>query len=104
MKKMIGKAYPEQVKRINQLLGENRDEYTLVDVFNLLPSKIQWNGMGGYLKISKFDIVYSSLETELEGKVVALFSFMLTNENVFDAFIAALEFFKAHKDIEILED
>ena len=105
MKKMIGKASSEQVKRINQLLGENRDAYTLVDVFNILPSKIRWNGMSGYLKISKFDIVYSSLETELEGKVVAMFSFLLTNENVFDAFITALEFFNKHKeDIEILED
>ena len=103
MKKMIGKALDEQVVKINQLLDENRDEYTLVDVFNILPSKIQWHGMEGYLKISKYDIVYSCLESEMQGKVAAIFSFILNNENVFDAFIEALEFFKKH-DVKFLED
>lgn len=104
MKKMIEKASPEQVKRINQLLGENRDEYTLADVFNILPSKIRYRGKEGYLRISKFDIVYSSLETELKGEIVELFSFMLNKENVFDAFIAAIEFFRNHEEVVILED
>ena len=108
MKKMIEKASPEQVKRINQLigenLGENRDEYTLADVFNILPSKIRYRGKEGYLRISRFDIVYSSLETELKGEIVELFSFMLNKENVFDAFIAAIEFFRKHEEVVILEE
>ena len=104
MKKMIEKAYPEQVEMINQLLGENRDEYTLADVFNILPSKIRYMGKEGYLRISKFDIVYSSLETELKGEIVELFSFMLNKENVFDAFIAAIEFFRNHEEVVIWED
>ena len=104
MKKMIEKAYPEQVEMINQLLGENRDEYTLADVFNILPSKIRYRGKEGYLRISRFDIVYSSLETELKGEIVELFSFMLNKENVFDAFIAAIEFFRNHEEVVIWED
>ena len=104
MKKMIEKAYPEQVEMINQLLGENRDEYTLADVFNILPSKIRYMGKEGYLRISKFDIVYSSLETELKGEIVEMFSFMLNKENVFDAFIAAIEFFRNHEEVVIWED
>lgn len=104
MKKMIEKASPEQVERINQLIGENRDEYTLADVFNILPSKIRYMGKEGYLRISKFDIVYSSLETELKGEIVEMFSFMLNKENVFDAFIAAIEFFRNHEEVVIWED
>ena len=104
MKKMIEKASPEQVKRINQLLRENRDEYTLADVFNILPSKIRYRGKEGYLRISKFDIVYSSLETELKGEIVEMFSFMLNKENVFDAFITAIEFFRNHEEVVIWED
>ena len=104
MKKMIEKAYPEQVEMISQLLGENRYEYTLADVFNILPSKIRYRGKEGYLRISRFDIVYSSLETELKGEIVELFSFMLNKENVFDAFIAAIEFFRNHEEVVIWED
>ena len=104
IKKMLHEALEEQVPIINELLGEERDTYYLDDIYNILPNKITWNKKTGYLKISKYDIVYSSLETELEGSVVALFSYMTGYLNVFDAFIEALEFFKKYKEqIIILE-
>lgn len=104
-KKMLHQALEEQVTKINKLLGEERENYYLDDIYNILPNKITWNKKTGYLKISKYDIVYSSLETEKEGKVVALFSFMIGYLNVFDAFIEALEFFKKHEDkITIIEN
>lgn len=104
-KKMLHQALEEQVPKINELLGEERENYYLDDIYNILPNKITWNNRTGYLKISKYDIVYSSLETEKEGKVVALFSFMIGYLNVFDAFIEALEFFKKYEDkITILEN
>jgi len=103
-KKMLHQALEEQVTKINKLLGEERENYYLDDIYNILPNKITWNNRTGYLKISKYDIVYSSLETEKDGKVVALFSFMIGYLNVFDAFIEALEFFKKYEDtITILE-
>ena len=103
-KKMFHQALEEQVTKINKLLGEERENYYLDDIYNILPNKITWNNRTGYLKISKYDIVYSSLETEKDGKVVALFSFMIGYLNVFDAFIEALEFFKKYEDtITILE-
>lgn len=103
-KKMLHQALEEQVTKINKLLGEERENYYLDDIYNILPNKIIWNNRTGYLKISKFDIIYSSLETEMDGKVVALFSFMIGYLNVFDAFIEALEFFKKYEDtITILE-
>ena len=105
MKKMVENALPEQVKQINRILKEERDNYTVADVFNILPCKIMYQEKTGYIKISKFDIVYSSLETERENKVVIMWSFMLNNQNIFDAFIQALEWFEKHNlDIEILED
>lgn len=103
-KKMIHQALEEQVQIINELLGEERDNYYLDDIYNILPNKITWNEKIGYLKISKYDIVYSSLETEMKGQVVVLFSYMIGNLNVFDAFIEAIKFLNKYKDqITILE-
>ena len=104
-KKMLHQALEEQVEKINKLIGEERENYYLDDIYNILPNKITWNKKTGYLKISKYDIVYSSLETEMDGQVVALFSYILGNLNIFDAFIEALEFFKKYEDkITILEN
>ena len=103
-KRMIHQALEEQVPIINELLGEERDNYYLDDIYNILPNKITWNEKTGYLKISKYDIVYSSLETEMKGQVVVLFSYMIGNLNVFDAFIEAIKFLNKYKDqITILE-
>ena len=104
-KKMLHQALEDQVEKINKLIGEEHENYYLDDIYNILPNKITWNNQTGYLKISKFDITYSSLETERDGKVVVLFSFMIGYLNVFDAFIEALEFFKKYEDkIIILEN
>ena len=97
-KRMIHQALEEQVPIINELLGEERDNYYLDDIYNILPNKITWNEKTGYLKISKYDIVYSSLETEMKGQVVILFSYMIGNLNVFDAFIDTIKFLNKYKD------
>ena len=103
-KKMLHCALEEQVSIINELLREERDNYYLDDIYNILPNKIAWNKKTGYLKISKYDIVYSSLETETKGQVVVLFSYMIGNLNVFDAFIEAIKFLNKYKgQITILE-
>ena len=103
-KRMVHQALEGQVPIINELLGEERDNYYLDDIYNILPNKITWNEKTGYLKISKYDIVYSSLETEMKGQVVVLFSYMIGNLNVFDAFIEAIKFLNKYKgQITILE-
>jgi len=103
-KKMLHRAFEDQVEKINKLIGEERDNYYLDDIYNILPNKITWNNQTGYLKISKYDIVYSSLETEMQGRVVVLFSYMIGNLNVFDAFIEAIKFLNKYKEqITILE-
>lgn len=103
-KRMIHCALEEQVQIINKLLDEERDNYYLDDIYNILPNKITWNEKTGYLKISNYDIVYSSLETEMKGQVVILFSYMIGNLNVFDAFIEAIKFLNKYKDqIAVLE-
>ena len=103
-KKMLHQALEDQVEKINKLIGEERENYYLDDIYNILPNKITWNNQTGYLKISKYDIVYSSLETEMQGRVVVLFSYMIGNLNVFDAFIEAIKFLNKYKEqITILE-
>ena len=103
-KKMLHQALEEQVPIINELLEEERDNYYLDDIYNVLPNKITWNGRTGYLKISKYDIVYSSLETELKGQVVVSFSYMIGNLNVFDAFIDAIKFLNKYKEQIIVHE
>ena len=94
-----------QTTCLNRILGEFKYSYNLANVFNLLPEKIKYNNRVGYLKVSKIDISYSSLETEMQGSVVLLFQFMLNGQNVFDGLIEALDFIKNHKnEIEILEE
>ena len=94
-----------QTTRLNRILGEFKYSYNLANMFNLLPEKIKYNNKVGYLKVSKIDISYSSLETEMQGSVVLLFQFMLSGQNVFDGLIEALDFIKNHKnEIEILEE
>ena len=94
----------EQTKELNKLFGLERVWYNLEDVFNFLPGKIRYNNEIGYLKISKFDIVYSALETERNNSVVILFQYLLNNETIYDAFIKAIKFFTENKDkVEILE-
>lgn len=103
-KKTIHRALEEQVLIINELLEEECDNYYLDDIYNVLPNKITWNGRTGYLKISKYDIVYSSLETELKGQVVVSFSYMIGNLNVFDAFIDAIKFLNKYKEQIIVHE
>ena len=94
----------EQTKQINKILGLERNWYNLEDIFNLLPGKIKYNNEIGYLRISKFDIAYSSLETERNNSVVVLFQYLLNNETIYDAFIRAIKFFTENKGkVEILE-
>lgn len=103
-KKMLHQALEEQVPIINELLDDDRDNYYLDDIYNVLPNKITWNGRTGYLKISKYDIIYSSLETELKGQVVVTFSYMIGNLNVFDAFIEAIKFLNKYKEQIIVHE
>lgn len=94
----------KNTKELNELLGLERTWYNLEDVFNLLPGKIKYNNEVGYLRLSKFDIAYSALETEKNNIVVMLFQFLLNDETVYDGLVKAIKFFNEYKDkIEILE-
>lgn len=92
----------EQTKQINELLGENRETYSLADVFNILPNKIQWGDRCGYLNISKMDILYTAVGAQYVNSVTALQQFVTNDKDVYDAFIEMLRFFKKY-DVKILE-
>lgn len=92
------KATPtsSQLNQINELLGINESLFSISDIFRYLPEKIIYNGESGYLRISKIDIVYSSLETEMKGHVVLMFQYLTSD--IFDAFIRALKWIKDHNN------
>ena len=101
MKSMSTEA---QTKEINELLKLDRQWYGIDDIFNYLPHKIKFGNRIGYLRISKIDIVYSSLELEHLGSVALMHQFLTNDLNVFDSFIWLLKFFNEHKnEVEILE-
>lgn len=94
----IVKSNSIQTKQINDLLGLDYESYEIGDIFNRLPYKIEYNNEIGYMRMSKIDIVYSSLETEMKGHVVLMFQYIQGRENIFDSFIKALIWFKDHKN------
>lgn len=92
---------PRQTDIINDLLGNHNSPYSIADIFKYLPYKIIFNGETGYLRVGTFDIVYSSLETEMQGHVVIAFNYLTSD--IFDAFIMALQWIDNYRDKIITE-
>lgn len=95
-RKIISCASKAQTERINEILSLSRENYYLIDIFNILPAKIETTRGVGYLKVSNIDIIYSSIESEMSGGVIAIFQYIVTNKNIFDGFIDALVWMKKH--------
>lgn len=87
----------EQTAHINELLGAQEPYYTLNDVMRLLPQDITYNGTRGYLSLSAITLSYTSLNSEYKVNVVWSENLM-PNKDVYDAFIAMLNFLEQNKD------
>ena len=53
---------PDETKILNELLSENKEKYSLYDIFKYLHFDITYNGNRGYLSISQLGIEYTSLK------------------------------------------
>jgi len=96
MKYVSERSSAAQTKVLNNLLKLNNTYYTVDQIFNILPQEIEYNGHKGYLRISPIDIIYSSVETEMQGTVVAIFQYLLHDQTIYDGFIEAIKWMKDH--------
>ena len=74
----------EETTVLNKTLGENRKEYTLFDVFEILPKKITKNHIDYDLFISHVDIAYFSFTPVLHD-VMFYCGFNFEDSSIFDA-------------------
>lgn len=92
-----------QTVHINELLGAQEPYYTLNDVMRILPQDITYNGTRGYLSVSAITLSYTSLNTDYKVNVVRSENLM-PNKDVYDGFIAMLNFLESNKDKIIINE
>ena len=93
----------EQTIHINELLGAQEPYYTLNDVMRLLPQDITYNDKRGYLSVSAITLSYTSLNAEYKVNVVRSENLM-SNKDIYDGFIAMLNFLESNKDKIIINE
>ena len=93
---------PDETKILNELLSENKEKYSLYDIFKYLPFDITYNGNRGYLSISQLGIEYTSLKYNYTLNIVHIESTNLGSISIFECFIKMLRWYNENKeDIKI---
>ena len=90
---------PDETKIINELLSENKEKYSLHDIFKYLPFDITYNGNRGYLSISQLGIEYTSLNYNYTLNIVHIESTNLGSINIFECFIKTLRWYNENKAV-----
>lgn len=84
---------PDETKILNELLSENKEKYSLYDIFKHLPFDITYNGNRGYLSISQLGIEYTSLNYNYTLNIVHIESTNLGSISIFECFIKTLRWY-----------
>ena len=84
---------PDETKILNELLSENKEKYSLYDIFKYLPFDITYNGNRGYLSISQLGIEYTSLNYNYTLNIVHIESTNLGSISIFECFIKTLRWY-----------
>lgn len=93
---------PDETKILNELLSENKEKYSLYDIFKYLHFDITYNGNRGYLSISQLGIEYTSLNYNYTLNIVHIESTNLGSISIFECFIKMLRWYNENKeDIKI---
>ena len=97
MKQIVEFSNDEQTQILNRILSNNKDKYSLYDIFKNLPFDITYNGKRGYLSVSRLGIEYTSIS--YDGKLNIVFTentdYSLTD--IFECFIKTLEWLKKNE-------
>ena len=89
---------PDETKILNELLSENKEKYSLYDIFKYLPFDITYNGNRGYLSISQLGIEYTSLNYNYTLNIVHIESTNLGSISIFECFIKTLRWYNENKE------
>lgn len=90
---------PGETKILNELLSENKEKYSLYDIFKYLPFDITYNENRGYLSISQLGIKYTSLKYNYTLNIVRIESTNLGSISIFECFIKMLRWYNENKAV-----
>lgn len=98
MKQIVEFSNDEQTKSLNKILQNQKDKYSLYDIFENLPFDITYNCKRGYLSISHTGIAYTSISYENKLNIVFVENTDNSSTNIFDCFLNTLQWLKKNKD------
>ena len=82
---------------MNKILQNQKDKYSLYDIFENLPFDITYNGKRGYLSISHTGITYTSISYDDKLNIVFAENTDYSRTDIFDSFIKTLQWFKKNE-------
>ena len=97
MKQIVEFSNDEQTQILNRILSNDKDKYSLYDIFKNLPFDITYNGKRGYLSVSHLGIEYTSISYDDKLNIVFAENTEYSRTDIFDSFIKTLQWFKKNE-------
>ena len=97
MKQIVEFSNDEQTQILNRILSNNKDKYSLYDIFKNLPFDITYNGNRGYLSVSRLGIEYTSISYDGKLNIVFVENTDYSRIDIFECFIKTLEWLKKNE-------
>ena len=98
MKQIVEFSNDEQTKNLNKILQNQKDKYSLYDIFGNLPFDIAYNGKRGYLSISHAGIAYTSISYDNKLNIVFVENTDNSSTNIFDCFLNTLQWLRENEN------
>ena len=97
MKQIVEFSNDEQTQILNRILSNDKDKYSLYDIFKNLPFDITYNGNRGYLSVSRLGIEYTSISYDGKLNIVFVENTDYSRIDIFECFIKTLEWLKKNE-------
>ena len=97
MKQIVEFSNDEQTQILNRILSNDKDKYSLYDIFKNLPFDITYNGKRGYLHVSRLGIEYTSISYDGKLNIVFVEITDYSQTDIFECFIKTLQWLKKNE-------
>ena len=97
MKQIVEFSNDEQTQILNRILSNDKDKYSLYDIFKNLPFDITYNGKRGYLSVNRLGIEYTSISYDGKLNIVFVENTDYSRTDIFECFIKTLEWLKKNE-------